>query len=502
MPTRLLIVALDSAEPLLVKKWASAGELPALARMQQDNHEAAVENFPGFGNGVFWPSLNTGTDPSHHGRYFRSQVTAPDYTVEPFHEDQDMKVPPFWAALEADDYQVAIIDPVETGMAFLSRGIEVVRWMAHGRTGSADSSPASIASELINRYGDDPFDGNADAARKAGLPLDELTETLLQRIETKTRAMQELLDEREWDVFYVTYGDPHDIGHLAWHLHEELEQNGNPDNAIQDPVKLCYQALDRSITRLMDCVDDDGQTIVLMGPGMESNVTGNPLLPDILRGLQGRQRHGATSLLARLARFLTQSRLVPKSLREKAKTAKTQASAKMRAASGRPYYTVPHNENAGAIRLSVAGREPNGVVPAGQPYDETCAYIAEKLLEIMDASGKRPIATKVIKVHEQFSGPEKNSLPDLMVVWNRDADLSSVSSARIGTISNPTRRPRSGDHSIRGLVMSDKPLSAEVGATLAPSDVTPILVDALTRPNALHGAKGTRECESIPAQQT
>jgi len=484
MPARLLIVALDAAEPLLVEKWGAMGKLPTLTEIRQHNYEVALENFPGFGNGVFWPSLNTGTDPSHHGRYYRSQVVPPNYTVEPFLEDRDMKVPPFWRALEDKGYQLAIIDPVETGMGFLSKGIELVRWMVHGRTGPAESSPAHIVSQFINRFGDDPFDGNADAARKAGLSLEEMTEQVLRRIDTKTRAMRELLDERDWDVFYVTYGDPHDVGHLAWHVHEEQEQSKDPDATLKNPLARCYKALDASVAELMKSVTEEGQTIVLMGPGMEANVSGNLLLAEILRSIQGRPRRAAMNPLVKFSRFLAQSPLVPTSIRKKTKRAKARARSKVRAATGQRFYSIPHNENAGAIRLSVVGREPNGMVLPGKPYDEACVEISEQLLAIKDASGTVPIISRIVKVHDEYSGPALEALPDLMIIWNREADLSRVSSPQIGTINNPTSTGRSGDHSNRGLLLSDQPISAAGGVSLAPSQVAPVLIDALQRVDA------------------
>lgn len=121
MPTRLLIVALDSAEPLLVKKLADKGILPAIKRLLDKGQSANIENFPGFGNGAFWPSINTGVDPSYHGRYFRRQPKPVTYSLEPFLE-KDFKSPPFWKDLEKNALRTAVIDTVETPAARPDKG--------------------------------------------------------------------------------------------------------------------------------------------------------------------------------------------------------------------------------------------------------------------------------------------------------------------------------------------------------------------------------------------
>ncbi len=139
------------------------GKLPTLAKILNQKHGVAIENFPGFGNGAYWPSINTGVDPSHHGRCYRAQVVPPDYTIEPFLEDRDMKVPPFWKGLEDKGYEVAIIDPVETGMGMLSKGVEIVRWIVHGRTGPAASSPGRAhASSRLGHATDGPGSARID----------------------------------------------------------------------------------------------------------------------------------------------------------------------------------------------------------------------------------------------------------------------------------------------------------------------------------------------------
>jgi predicted AlkP superfamily phosphohydrolase/phosphomutase len=151
---------------------------------------------------------------------------------------------------------------------------------------------------------------------------------------------------------------------------------------------------------------------------------------------------------------------------------------KAQAQAGHRYFTVPHNDNAAAIRINLAGRDPYGIVAEGQAYLELCEELSQRLLKLRDATGERAAVGEVVKVHERYSGPEIGRLPDLLVVWNRDADLSAVGSDDIGFFHKEYESLRSGDHSPRGLVLSDKQLTAVPPGRIDPTQVTPILVGA------------------------
>jgi predicted AlkP superfamily phosphohydrolase/phosphomutase len=149
--------------------------------------------------------------------------------------------------------------------------------------------------------------------------------------------------------------------------------------------------------------------------------------------------------------------------------------------SGARYYPVPHNDNAGAIRINLAGRDPHGIVSRGQEYDQVCRELAGRLLRIRDASGNKPLVSEVIRIHDQFNGPWLDLMPDLLVVWNRRADVSEITSPDIGRLVNKSDNHRTGDHSRRGLVISSNPFGHDKEMTLDPTQVTPILLEAAKR---------------------
>ena len=81
----------------------------------------------------------------------------------------------------------------------------------------------------------------------------------------------------------------------------------------------------------------------------------------------------------------------------------------------------------------------------------------------------------VIKLHDHYDGPELDRLPDLLVVWDRDADTSAASSPDIGVVKGESPSVRTGDHSKHGMLISDQPLHTELPDPVAPTQVTSII---------------------------
>ena len=472
MPARLLVVTLDSVEPWLVSEWTSSGDLPNLKRLLDTGQAVDIENLPGFGNSVFWPSLYTCADPSHHGGYYIRQPKPPRFTLEPFVK-ADYVMSPFWAKLEQDGRDVCVIDPIEAPVARLSRGVEIIDWMIHQGDGTPVSFPPARIDDILSRHGADPFDGNADRCVREGMPLETLMAESIRRLERKTDAVLDLLQERDWDCFIVNYADGHDIGHLGWHLHELAMQA--PEAGRDDPLKQCYAALDRALGRIVAATDPALPLMVVMGPGMERDVTGNPLLPDILDALQGKQRKPARNLVTKAGRALVGSRWLPWSLRERIRAGKSRAGMAVRARSGLRYFSVPHNDNAGAVRVNLQGRDPTGIVGADD-YDGLIDRLCEQLLRIRDASGNEPLITDIVKVRRHYDGPELDRLPDLLLTWNRAADVSAVSSPDIGRIKNKYPGIRTGDHSTRGLLIANLPIEISPSPPLTPMQAGSLLM--------------------------
>jgi predicted AlkP superfamily phosphohydrolase/phosphomutase len=119
----------------------------------------------------------------------------------------------------------------------------------------------------------------------------------------------------------------------------------------------------------------------------------------------------------------------------------------------RDYFVVRSNHDCGAIRINLEGRDPEGRVHAGRDYDSLCASISADLLQIVNVESAEPLVSEVLQTDCLFEGPRRQHLPDLNIVWNRNAPIRKISSPKIGLIERDHESGRSGDHRPTGFVL-------------------------------------------------
>ena len=125
--------------------------------------------------------------------------------------------------------------------------------------------------------------------------------------------------------------------------------------------------------------------------------------------------------------------------------------------SGHRAFAIPNNDSVGAIRVSVRGRDKDGLVQPGAEYDEICRDIAEALEELTDPVSGRRVVKLVTRTHREFEGPFLDNLPDLTVLWDQSFRWESVASPRVGTLRIPRQDARGGSHRPRGFFLATGP---------------------------------------------
>jgi predicted AlkP superfamily phosphohydrolase/phosphomutase len=125
---------------------------------------------------------------------------------------------------------------------------------------------------------------------------------------------------------------------------------------------------------------------------------------------------------------------------------------------------VPHNDIAGAIRVNLVGREPEGRVHPGEEFEALFQSLRSDLLDLVNLETGRPVVEDVVKVADDCVGPELDRMPDFFVIWNREAPIDRVGSARVGEVEYRHRGNRTGDH-------SPKSFFAAIGPGVKPGQV-------------------------------
>lgn len=492
----VVLIGIDGAEPTLIHRWMREGSMPVLAGLHSRGVAGDVQTLPGMGDGATWPTMVTGMNPARHGRYYRRQLVPGTYREYKFDTETHMKQPPFWQILSDAGRKVAILDVPFTPSTRELNGVCLIDWLIHDRYGSPRGYPEGFATDVLARLGDDPIDGDSDQIPKDGDGLSSLVDALVQRIEKKERLVCDALQRGGWNFLTTAFTEPHDIGHVAWHMHDATHRHHDADWVANngDPLKAVYQAIDTSIGRCLSDIDPEAVVMVFIGLGMGPNYTlNNGVIDRVLDRLDG--RNGAVPFSFRKHLASRGSQGLAKTMRMRAVKWASRAdnALKVRRLKRSRFFAIPHNENSAAVRINLKGREPFGRV-SPRDMSATCDELTKALMDLVDPVTGSAVVKRVVRVADHFQGELLNELPDLFVEWNRESPFYAVTSKRTGEIGPALSWGRSGDHTPHAMLIAVGPAIRHGGFSRPPE-----LVDIAATVGALMSVDMSRlEGQPVP----
>jgi predicted AlkP superfamily phosphohydrolase/phosphomutase len=499
--TKILFIAIDSADGDLIRTWAAAGILPAFRSLFEGATFGITSNSPGLFVGSIWASFSTGVSPGRHGRFWFRQLRSGTYQV--FRQrPHEMGTPLFWDTLGRAGRRVAIIDVPETPRSDYLNGIQLVDWGTHAPDVAGFCTwPLSLAKEVTARFGRDPV-GLCDRRWGGAEALTTLREDLLTRVQRKAELSSHFLAQGRWDFFLTTFTEAHCVGHQYWHLHDPTHprHDGALARTLGDPIKDVYVAIDAAVGRLVAQAGTEARVFVLCSHGMGPCHGGNFLLDSVLRRLEGAPP--AMNEGRWFDALLWCWQHIPQAIRTMAGPLRDAVVRRINLAplavdGSRRCFQLPNNDGYGAIRVNLVGREPHGRIAAGAECEEFCTALTNDLLSLVNADTGRPVVQRVLRVADVYRGSALKELPDLLVEWSREAPIVAVSSQKTGRLDGHDPQHRSGDHKPEGLFFASGaglgagPLGRPVGII----DFAPTIGSLLGVP--LHEVEGTPIAELI-----
>ncbi len=485
MGCKTLLFGFDGLDHRYLDQLIREGLLPNFEALRSQSRQASVGLYPGMGAGAFWASAATGVTPGEHGRYFFLQFNPKTYDVAPFHERHAYRRRPFWEDLDQEGRRVAVLDWHRAPFGEMRNGILVDNWLGHDSPSGIKTSPSGLAAQILETYGHDPIAGGyASFGFSSVDDHREFTQGAIRRIEFKTRLSVDRLSEAEWDCFAPCFTELHDLGHYYAHLSYERHAEFDPEmrEAIGDPLRECYLAIDRSIAEIRKAAGDGAVVMMLAGPGMEPLISANGAMEELALKLDLGVAPPVTG--GRAARS-TYRNLIPLSLRMR--LAPWARRARRLFADNdykkRRFFAVPHNDNAGCIRINLKGRERYGTVSPGAEFDAVLEEVKDGLLSLRNAETGAPAVSNVAFTRDHVSGPYLDHLPDVFAEWDRThnhANFTALTSERTGVVKVP-RHLRVGDHTSEGIFWStggDHPVFSDGGERL-PHETTDAVLASL-----------------------
>jgi len=462
---KILLIGLDSADKDVLLDGCARGALPNLRKLQENGAWGTAASPPGFGSGAIWPCLFTGVSPGRHGRYFYRQVWPGQYEAQRF-EAEHFRAPAIWEVLGEAGQRVAVFDVPKAGLSKELNGIHAVDWLVHGPVYKMLKTwPPSLAEDLSSRFGNDPLPQCDLPGGRDARGHEALRDLLVDRVKTKEEASRHYWNLEDWDLMITVFADPHCVGHQCWHVRDEMHPAFDPEAAalVGDPVLDVYAAIDASIGRMIADADENTLVLVVSGTGMGANYTGNYLLDEVLRRIEEKPKTTSLDLFGRAKALAKQT--LPVGLRKRWRRTSRRFEERVAHADRmqRTCFAVPHNDIAGAIRVNLVGREPQGQVDPSE-LESFLAGLRSELLDLRNLETGGPVVEDVVFPRSYCTGEYVSDLPDAFVLWKRDAPIERVTSATIGEVVVRHRGNRTGDHVPDSLFLATGPgvVSGEV----------------------------------------
>ncbi|HWP59943.1 MAG TPA: alkaline phosphatase family protein [Candidatus Acidoferrales bacterium] len=500
---KLVLLALDSADCALARRWANAGYLPTLARLFEKGISLPIATPPGVLEGAVWPTLLTSQSVGNHGLFAYRQVIPGSYDLEIAMTADRITQPPFWFFLGQAGARVTVIDAPFARPLRNLRGLQVTNWGAHDPWCWPTSSwPRRLVGDLCARFGEHPV-GMCDQKERTLAEYRDLRERLLRGARTKARLLRYCLDLEDWDFFFGVFSESHCVGHQFWHFFDASHPRYDPGAGadLNAAIRDVYREIDRGLGLLIQALPDAAHVLILFSHGMGPYYHGSHLLDHILQRLgmdePTPQRAGGARAQYEISsgRSLvwSLSRLAPRAVRDriKARLPHELVGRFWRWTHPEPHpwsraraFQVPSSNMTGAIRINVKGREPAGKVEPGAEYDELCRELAEALMELQNPATGRKAVQWVARARDLYDGPMLHRLPDLFVEWDHSAPITALSSARIGTVEGVFPGSRTGSHWPHALLLAAGPefASGEIAAKMRTVDIAPTVLDFFGAP--------------------
>lgn len=446
---KAFVISLDCVNAELLDKWTATGRLPNLARLRKQGvarrltcKSVSIE--------ADWHTFYTGQQPSVHGHCsydeiipgtYRSRVTTAPRTV----------CKPFWETLSEEGARVIAINPVHAAPSPIADGVVITDWLVHdaGHYTKLASYPPEVANELRARYPDDPVNPN-DWGHSVNANPQRLLSAKRETLRRKVEVLSELLRSRPWDLCYAGFDECHEMSHLFWHLHDPSHPRRSSVTGMEDPLAPMLMEFDSVVGKLVAGVGKDCTIVVISISGIGPNYHWSHLVDPILRRIDNPV--GASGGTYKLLRTLWNRIPHPVQrafygLRHNLRETMLESDRRKQRA-----FALPLNERSGAVRINLAGREPNGIV-AESEYDAVCDDLSEVFKSLVCVETGAPLVQSVVKTREVLDGPFLDRLPDLMIEWNVDRHINAVTSPRTGTIARDYTDARTGHHLNDGFVL-------------------------------------------------
>lgn len=460
-PQKVLILGLDGATFDLVKPWAEAGHLPALARLMARGSHAPLESTMPPVTSPAWPSFMTGKNPGKHGVFDFIQPRGGEFGLV---NASHIKGQTLWEILSEAGLRVGVINVPVTYPPRPINGFMVTGLL------SPQHGEISYPADLLDGYHDElgPYRVAPHVQYKAGAE-DAFIHDLHALIDTRGRYALRLMQDRPWDCLMVHFISLDVMSHALWRFMDPTHPLHDPEEAAhyRDAIRDAYARVDGYVGQMVGRAEQAGAAIVVMsdhGFGPLHRIANLNLLlmeagllhlkRDLWTRLKlfafrrGLSPAGVYHLLEQI-RLQSLAARVPKETRNRVINrflsfdsvdwTRTQA------------YSMGH---VGQIYLNLKGREPNGIVDPGPEAEAVLERVEEALGTLRHPDTGQPLLERTLRGKDTAHGPYASHAADLHVVLDGYRCIAFPLFATERRVITHQIRGDSGCHRLHGIFIA------------------------------------------------
>jgi predicted AlkP superfamily phosphohydrolase/phosphomutase len=504
--SRALVLGLDGADFGVIDPLIAAGRLPHLAAWRRAGMARPLASTVPPMSFPAWSTFLTGLEPGGHGLFDFSERIPGAYRLRFVNATHRRGASLLLRASQAGRRVLALgipatfpPDPVD---GLLVSGFDAP--VSSGTDERSASDPA-LYRAVARRAGPWKRPDLDESAVDPGFH-ERAVETLLARIESKTRFALEALDQlaaagRRPDLAVIVFAESDTVAHHYWRDHDPASPRHDPSAsaARRNAVTAVYERLDAACGALRAAFGEDALCAVLSdhGSGGASHrvVHLNRHLADC--GLLRRSRSGGRlEAAARTARAFA-LRALPPALVEatfrRARGAAARVESAARFAGFDWAHTAAFSEEANTqpgVWLNLRGREARGCV-APADYERVRDAVIHALLDWKLPDGD-PVVARARRREDVYRGPCALRAPDVVVELALDAGYGlclvptpwsepgceAIRTLRGAALAGGRGRGTNGTHRPDGVLIAAGPGAERLDLAAAPAlvDVAPTLL--------------------------
>ena len=477
---RLLIIGLDGATWELLTPMIARGWLPNLARLVAGGAIAPLRSTIPPLTAPAWASFMTGLNPGRHG-VFAFQRSLNRDLERTYVNATAIRGPLLWEDLNRHGLTVGVLN---VPLTYPLRPVD--GWAVSGMLTPSETSdftwPVELADALRGRsYTIDLRVLALERAYRRPEQRLALVEDLRRVLLERQAALEEVLLPRGGDAIMVVYETPDRLQHWTWsYIVDLLSEAPFERTPIHAAVEAAYRSLDECIGRTLAAVAGP-QTAVFMLSDHGFGPRRTLIHVDEWLAGQGLLRYagGKAGFRKLMKPYMNRlKRLIPRQLLRQ----------------GRRAFAVSHvidwqrtRDYSGvsseyAIYVNRAGREPFGIVPAGEAYEAVRRQIKAGLTDLADPRTGQRVVRAVYDRETAYSGPYVEQAPDIVYELAPGYEPSSEVSA--GGVFEDVEAEAEGMHQPDGIFLAYGPHVRRSAVAIKPglADLAPTILYALGLP--------------------